>query len=103
MKRLVSAIIFLTSIAHATAQSPYFHWAKSFGGTTAQGKSISVDGSGNVYTTGYFSGTADFDPGAGTFNLTAAGGDDIYISKLDASGNFLWAKQMGGTLNDYGF
>jgi Ca2+-binding RTX toxin-like protein len=61
-----------------------------------------VDGSGNVYTTGHFSGTADFDPGAGTFDLTSAGGDDVFVSKLDADGNFVWADQLGGTSDDVG-
>jgi hypothetical protein len=44
----------------------------------------------------------DFDPGTGTSNLTSAGSADIFISKLDASGNFLAAKNMGGTLSDGG-
>ncbi|MCU0444030.1 MAG: T9SS type A sorting domain-containing protein, partial [Microscillaceae bacterium] len=43
-----------------------------------------------------------FDPGSGTFNLTSAGSADIFVSKLDASGNFLWAKGMGGTDFDRG-
>jgi len=78
-----------------------FVWAKQFGGTSgSMGNSIAIDASGNVYTTGFFWGTADFDPGAGTYNLTSAGGMDIFISKLDPSGNFVWAKQMGGTSND---
>ena len=68
-----------------------------------EGNSIAVDGIGNVYTTGRFKGTADFNPGAGTFWLTSAGGYDIFISKLDASGNFLWAKRMGGTNDDSGW
>jgi hypothetical protein len=58
-----------------------------------------VDPGGNVYITGYFEGTADFDPGAGTYNLTSAGSWDIFISKLNASGNFVYAKQLGG--NDW--
>ncbi|HLG33517.1 MAG TPA: hypothetical protein VI757_01445, partial [Bacteroidia bacterium] len=82
-----------------------FIWAKAIVGTTNYyGGSIAIDpaGSGNVYTTGDFVGTADFDPGAGIFNLTAAGGRDFFISKLDSSGNFVWAKAMGGTSDDGG-
>src|SRR5450432_3236628 len=79
-----------------------FVWARQMGGLSPdQGKSIAVDAAGNVYTTGFFQGTANFDPG-GVFNLTALGADDIFISKLDASGNFVWAKQMGGTSDDVG-
>jgi hypothetical protein len=79
-----------------------FVWAKQMGGTSVDaGRCITVDGSGNVYTGGYFSGTADFDPSVGTFTLTSAGGYDIFISKLNSSGNFVWAKQMGGTGFDY--
>jgi hypothetical protein len=51
----------------------------------------------SVYTTGFFTGTVDFDPGAATLNVTSAAAYDIYISRLDASGNFVWAINMGGT------
>ncbi|MBI1317328.1 MAG: hypothetical protein GC168_00075 [Candidatus Hydrogenedens sp.] len=78
-------------------------WARGMGGTSLdRGISIVVDGAGNVYTTGYFSGTVDFDPGAGTVNLTSAGSYDIFVQKLDASGNFVWARGMGGTSPDLG-
>ncbi len=75
-----------------------FIWAKSIGGSSYDdGLSISIDSASNVYTSGYFEGTADFDPGAGIYNLTPMGFRDIFISKLDSSGNFVWAKSMGGT------
>jgi hypothetical protein len=77
-------------------------WVKSFGGSENEiGYEIAVDSSGNVYTTGYFPGTADFDPGAGISNLTAVGSDDGFVSKLDSSGNFVWAKSFGGSSSDY--
>jgi len=80
-----------------------FVWAKNMGGINQdKGRSIAVDASGNVHSTGHFQGTADFDPGTGTYNLISAGLDDIFISKLDASGNFVWAKSMGGASDDYG-
>lgn len=86
-----------------------FLWAKQLGGFGGDiGNSIAVDGNGNVYTTGYFTDTADFDPGPGIYNMIAPnppgsiGNYNVFISKLDASGNFLWAKQLGGTNSDQG-
>ena len=81
-----------------------FHWAKSIGTTPGNdvGKSIAIDAAGNVYTTGYFTGITDFDPGAGSTNLTSAGGTDIFILKLDAGGNLLWAKGIGSPGDDQG-
>lgn len=81
-----------------------FLWAKSFGGSTSfdKGLSIAVDASGNVYTTGYFTGTADFDPGAGTANLTSVGGPDVFVQKLSTTGDFIWARSFGGSVEDNG-
>ena len=72
-------------------------WTKTRGGTSREvGQSTTFDGSGNIYSLGYFSGTFDFDPGAGVVELTSNGGTDMFISKFDASGNYLWAKRIGG-------
>ncbi|HRI59545.1 MAG TPA: hypothetical protein PK228_07470, partial [Saprospiraceae bacterium] len=76
-------------------------WAKQAGGTGFDsGDGIALDGSGNVHITGYFYGTADFDPGAGTANLSSAGDKDIFLAKYDASGNYIWTKRVGGTYTD---
>jgi hypothetical protein len=78
-------------------------WAKALGGTSLDlGTSIAVDISGNVYTTGWFRNTVDFDPGAASFNLQSMGIADIFISKLDSNGNFVWAKRFGAASNDVG-
>ncbi|MBK6984612.1 MAG: hypothetical protein IPH32_07570 [Bacteroidetes bacterium] len=76
-------------------------WVKSMGGSSwDNGFSIAVDISGNVYSTGVFSGTADFDPNSNVINLTSAGSYDIFVLKLDTYGNYLWTKKMKGTLTD---
>lgn len=81
-----------------------FVWAKNFehSGASEQSHSIAVDASGNVYTTGFFFQKRDFDPGKAKFYLTSMGSRDIYISKLDAEGNFMWAKSIGGKFEDEG-
>ncbi|MBK6952009.1 MAG: T9SS type A sorting domain-containing protein [Crocinitomicaceae bacterium] len=61
-----------------------------------------IDANSNVYVSGYFQGTADFDSGAGTTNLTSAGGNDIFVFKINSSGTFSWAKRIGSTGNDQG-
>ncbi|GJM32513.1 MAG: hypothetical protein DHS20C18_15140 [Saprospiraceae bacterium] len=79
-------------------------WVKQMGGIDYEyGYSIEVDPAGNIYTTGSFQATVDFDPGVGTVNLTSAGLDDIYMIKLDAAGDFVWAKQIGGTGSELSF
>jgi hypothetical protein len=82
-----------------------FVWAKSFGGLSFDyGRGLSIDASGNAIMTGSFSSTVDFNPGPGVFNITqiSIAGDDIFVSKLDSAGNFLWAKQFGGAGAGYG-
>src|SRR5690606_108826 len=67
------------------------------------GYSIAADASSNVYLTGYFMGTVDFDPSSATVNLVSAGGQDVFMAKYDASGNYVWAKAMGGTSTEIAY
>lgn len=75
-----------------------FIWAKSFGGPAPDwGYSLSIDENENLYATGSFLIFTDFDASSGNFTLnTYNGSPDVFISKYDSSGNFVWAKQAGG-------
>jgi hypothetical protein len=74
-----------------------FVWVRQIGGPSNDGgMSLASDGSGNVYITGYFQGTVNFDPGQGYILISTGVNDDIFICKLDDSGNFFWVKQIGG-------
>jgi hypothetical protein len=87
----------------SAAQSPDWQWEKRMGSLyTDDGRSIAVDGFGNVYTTGGFQGMADFDPGSGVYNMFVSnfgGISNLFVSKLDATGNFVWAKSVGNEQN----
>ena len=100
---LMLAMSFLACGSNAQSTNSDFV-VKSIGGTSHdQGLGIALDGSGNIHTTGWFSGTVDCGPGRGTFNLTSNGRFEIFVSKLDSNGNFLWAKSMGGAGRDGAF
>jgi hypothetical protein len=75
-------------------------WAKSAGGTTNDfGTGIALEPNGGVYVTGQF--TSPKISFGGT-TLTNQGVGDIFVTKYDASGTVLWAKGIGGKLEDYG-
>jgi hypothetical protein len=73
-----------------------FQWVKQFGGTGSDKVSgLAVDKDGNVFSTGFFHGTVDFDPGASSFSLISpASARSAFISKLTGSGNFVYAKSF---------
>lgn len=75
-------------------------WARSAGGSGADiGNGITVDNAGNVIVTGEFAGNASF----GSTSLTSQNGStDVFTTKLDGNGNFLWTKQGSAPLTDRG-
>lgn len=80
-------------------------WAKNIGASREDaGNCIKTDALGNVYITGYFKGTTDFDPGPGTATISALvvssqGAADAFFAKYDANGNYIWAKSISGADN----
>jgi hypothetical protein len=74
-------------------------WARALIGPNTQWvRDIATDKFGNVFTTGHFRGDADFDPGLGVYNLSTSGipDADIFVWKLEGTGDFGWAKHMSG-------
>jgi hypothetical protein len=80
-------------------------WTRNWGGSaynqSEEAAGVAVDPSGNVYVTGAYWGTVDFDPGPGVDEHTTNDSSvnqhkDAFLSKFDASGKFLWARTWGG-------
>jgi hypothetical protein len=81
-------------------------WAVAVGGPGAdEGRGIALaapERGGDLYVTGTFSGTADFDPGPGRTELTSAGSTDAFLLRLNAKGELVWARRLGGPQADAG-
>ncbi|MFZ5553604.1 MAG: SBBP repeat-containing protein [Bacteroidota bacterium] len=80
-----------------------FQWVKSIGGSFTSSESIEVDNVGNINITGWFTGTADFDPGPDSVFKSNSGTQNIFLAKYDVSGNYLWAITIGDAFNNRSF
>src|SRR5665213_734436 len=73
------------------------YWNQRAGGNTIDaGTDVSIDSIGNIYSTGYFTSVANFGP----FSLTSSGAEDIYLTKMDHLGHYIWAVRAGGGGSD---
>lgn len=106
MKKIATWLLFISGLAAwpGYGQVPAFDRAAACGLPTSTTSSVSgghiaLDGAGNVYVTGYFLGTARF---GGTLLTSASPGEpDVFVAKLDAAGNYLWAQSAGGSGRDW--
>ena len=68
-------------------------WARQAGGISYDNSGgVAADTFGNVYITGYFSGSAMFD----AIPLNSSSGTAAFIAKYDSSGNIKWVKNLNG-------
>ena len=72
-------------------------WGKSIGGKSHDvPKDIKVDSQGNIYVSGMYRDTVDFDPNIGVQNVSVpdylSSPPNYFILKLDQNADFLWVK-----------
>lgn len=76
-------------------------WGFTIGSTGSdKAQSVITDANGNIYVTGNYAGTVDFDPGSGITSLTSSGSEDIYFAKYKSDGSLAWVKSVGGSAGD---
>lgn len=74
-------------------------WSTIYGTTgNTVGAGVALDAAGSVHLTGTMDGSVDF--GAGT--MSSAGGQDVFVAKLDASGAPQWSARYGDVADQYG-
>jgi Beta-propeller repeat len=97
--RVFTGIKWICTYQNPANYTPAITAIASAGGTsTENGFDIALDGSGNVYITGYYYGTATF----GSTTLTSAGNAEIFVAKYSSAGALLWVQSAGGTSSDVG-
>jgi poly(3-hydroxybutyrate) depolymerase len=92
--------VFVTSLT----RSGDYNWTYTFGGPDDDELiDLALDEARNVYVTGGFELTTDFDSGIGSDVRTAVGGSDVFVTKLLADGSYVWTRAFGGPGADYGY
>ncbi len=98
MRNPVILLLSLLLINSLSSKAQKFEWARHAGNLSAEThKTVCTDQAGNIYSTGNFVDTVDFDPGPGISNLygtpsTTSTGENLFIQKNDPSGNLIWVK-----------
>jgi hypothetical protein len=70
-----------------------WQWARHVGGTSLEVSAITALPDGSAVVTGYFEEVATF----GTaLSVESAGGSDLFIARISADGDWLWARRAGG-------
>jgi len=81
-----------------------YQWVATFGGPGNDYSSAIAHTSTNTpWITGTFSGTGDFDPGAGIVNLVSVGGDDVYFVALTGAGAYVTSGSFGSSGTEVGW
>ena len=85
-----------------TAQGHNYEWIKTISGTNSvQSFSITTDTSGNIYTTGYFNGTVDFDTDNDTDYHYSGVGENVFIHKMSQSSTTIAKNDFDNQLTVY--
>ena len=98
MKIITLLLLLLLGWGKAQSQMSY-QWGKTINPLAFFNSinAIKVASSGNVYVTGYFQGTTDFDPSpTSAAYLSPIGAQDCFIAKFNGQGDFIWVKNIGG-------
>ena len=81
-----------------------YQWCNRIGGTGNDfSYGLALDAYNNIFITGYFSSSVDFDNTASQLLLTSNGLKDIYVAGYNSSGTIIYAQNYGSTSDDEGY
>lgn len=87
-------------LAQPTLPAPAWQWGRALAdGPDTYLSDVALDGAGNAYVLGQFEGTINLENGA---TLSSHGGDDVLLAKYSPAGALLWARALGGAVDELG-
>ncbi len=101
--KFLKLILFLSIYVTNSYAQLNINWANKISCATGGDDftaAITGDGNGNIISVGSYQGNVDMDPSAATLYMSTKGSSDIYMIKYDSTGALLWAKSIGGAIND---
>ncbi len=91
------------AILNSYSASGDLRWVRSWGEIYANyGRDMAISPTGDLWITGYFSGSTDFDPSASHHNHKSNGENDIFLTRFNTAGGFIQARTWGGPYTDQG-
>ena len=97
MKRILSVCVIMMLSISITTYGNTINTITLGSSSDDYNRAIIADASGNIYVSGGFSGTLDFDPSAAVNSLTSAGSVDLFIAKYTPNFALIWVKRIGGS------
>jgi hypothetical protein len=88
---------YLRSNGGKTPSGASWNWVISVGGEEDdEGGGLALGPTGDVYVTGSFGATAEFQPGVASSAMTSMGERDAFVARYSSKGKLAWARQFGG-------
>ncbi|KPK78251.1 MAG: hypothetical protein AMJ79_00125 [Phycisphaerae bacterium SM23_30] len=95
--------VLLNGTLPGSEHSYEYGWTDALGGSGSDiSYDITLDSQGNIFLTGYFHGTVDFDPTAESDSHTSNGSSDVFVTKLNNDGSYAWTVTFGAGDSDCG-
>ncbi len=78
-----------------------FRWVRQMRAQAGWGVGVGADGAGNCYVFGYFGPQITFAAGQPGEVMFSGLANDLFLAKYDRDGNFIWAREAGGSFSEY--
>ncbi|UOQ70992.1 SBBP repeat-containing protein [Hymenobacter cellulosilyticus] len=97
MKNIALALVGVLCFIQSALGQASWHWTRSMQRVAVA--AVAADAAGSTYVVGSFSSPVSFSSPnfSGPLTLTPVGASDVFLARVDANGNLVWVRQVGGS------